>query len=93
MKKYVKGEIVEMTAEEIAALNAEQEAAEREHWQNVLYDEAVNNKIRERYTESQEFAILRQRDEKPDEYADYYSYCEECKAFVKEQKAKYADIS
>ena len=86
MKKYVNGEIVEMTAEEIAALNAEQEAVEREYWQNVLYDEAVNNKIRERYTESQEFAILRQRDEKPEEYAVYFAYCEECKAFVREKK-------
>lgn len=89
MKKYVNGEIVEMTAEEIAALNAEQEAAEREYWQNVLYGEAVNAKIRERYTESQEFAILRQRDEKPDEYEAYYAYCEDCKAFVKDQKNKY----
>lgn len=90
MKKCVNGEFIEMSSEEIAALKTEQEAAEREYWQSILYDEAVNNKIRERYTESQEFAILRQRDEKPEEYADYYSYCEECKAFVKEQITKYA---
>lgn len=89
MYKVVNGEKMAMTAEEIAALNAEQEAAEREYWRNILYDEAVNNKIRERYTESQEFAILRQRDEKPDEYAVYYLFCEDCKAFVKEQKNKY----
>lgn len=82
-----------MTQEEISELQAEAERGEAEYWQSIPYDEAVNDKIRERYTESQEFAILRQRDEKPDEYADYYSYCEECKAFVKEQKAKYADIS
>ncbi len=25
-------------------------------------------------------------DEKPEEYATYYGYCEECKAFVKEKK-------
>ena len=50
----------------------------------MSYDELVNLKIRERYTESQEFAILRQRDEKPDEFAEYYDYCEECKTFVKD---------
>ena len=86
MKKCVNGQYIEMTAEEIAAMEAEREAAEREYWQNILYDDAVNNKIRERYTESQEFAILRQRDEKPEEYAVYFAYCEECKAFVKEKK-------
>lgn len=90
MKKCVNGEFIEMTAEEIAAMEAEREDAEREYWQNIPYDEAVNNKIRERYTASQEFAILRQRDEKPEEYEAYYAYCEECKAFVKEQISKYA---
>lgn len=89
MKKCVNGKFIEMTAEEIAAMEAERETAEREYWQNILYDDAVNNKIRERYTESQEFAILRQRDEKPEEYEAYYAYCEECKAFVKDQKNKY----
>lgn len=48
------------------------------------YGEAINAKIRERYTESQEFAILRQKDEKPEEYAEYYAYCEKCKNAVKE---------
>ncbi len=77
----------EITTEELAARQSEQEKAERDYWANVDYDEAVNAKIRERYTESQEFAVLRQRDDKPDEYAAYYAFCEECKAFVKEKKA------
>lgn len=93
MKKYVNGKYIEMTAEEIATMQAEAERAEREYWANINYDEAVNAKIRERYTESQEFAILRQRDEKPDEYAVYFAYCEECKAFVKEQKAQYTETT
>ena len=59
---------------------------EREYWANIDYAEAVNNEIRKRYTESQEFAILRQKDEKPSEYAEYYAYCEQCKEFVKEKK-------
>lgn len=49
----------------------------------IDYDEAVNSKIKERYSDSQEFAILRQKDEKPEEYQGYYNYCEECKQYVK----------
>ena len=85
MKKYINGQIVEMTAEEIAASEAEEAA----YWQSVDYGEAVNAKIRERYSESQEFAILRQRDDKPEEYAEYYAFCESCKAAVKEKVAFY----
>ena len=86
MKKYVNGEYIEMTAEEIAELNAQAEATEREYWQNINYDEAVNTKIREKYTESQEFAILRQKDAKPEEYEEYYAYCESCKDYVKQKQ-------
>ena len=46
----------------------------------ILYDELVDSKIRARYTVSQEFSILRQRDTKPDEFAEYNAYCEQCKA-------------
>lgn len=88
MKKYVNGIYRDMTPEEVTAMQAEAERAEAEYWASIPYDEAVNAKIRERYTESQEFAILRQRDEKPTEYAEYYAYCEECKAFVKAKKGK-----
>lgn len=76
----------EMTPEEIADLKAGAMEAERQYWLSTPYDEAVNAEIRKRYTESQEFAILRQKDEKPDEYETYYNYCEECKAYVKAQK-------
>lgn len=62
----------------------EKQCEETERQQALPYEEAVNLKIRERYTESQEFAILRQRDEKPEEFAEYYKYCEECKAIAKQ---------
>lgn len=87
MRIYDNGTYRDMTQEEIAEMQAQTEAQEREYWANIPYDEAVNNEIRKRYTESQEFAILRQKDEKPEEYAEYYAYCEECKAFVKSRKA------
>ena len=47
------------------------------------YEEKVVAYIRERYTIDQEFAILRQRDTKPEEFAEYDRYCEECKARAK----------
>ena len=47
------------------------------------YENAVNAKIREKYTLSQELAILRQRDAKPEEYEKYNAYCEACKAAAK----------
>lgn len=88
MKKLVNGQYVELTAEEVAAHEAAQAEAERAYWLNTSYDELVDTEIRKRYTASQEFAILRQKDEKPEEYAAYYAYCEECKAYVKTQMEK-----
>lgn len=76
----------DMTAEELASAQAEQESAEAAYWQSTPYDEAVNAEIRKRYTESQEFAILRQQAEKPEEYAEYYAYCEQCKKYVRAKK-------
>ena len=86
MRIYINGEYRDMTPEEIADRQEKAEQVEREYWTTISYDEAVNAEIRKHYTESQEFAILRQRDEKPEEYAIYYAYCEDCKAYVKKQK-------
>ena len=86
MRKYVNGQYIEMTSEEIAEAQAQAEAAEREYWRSISYDDAVNDEIRKRYSASQEFAILRQQGEKPEEYREYYDYCEACKAFVKQKK-------
>jgi hypothetical protein len=73
----------DMTAEEIAEQEAQAREAERQYWLNTPYDDAVDAEIRKRYSISQEFAILRQEKEKPEEYAAYFAYCEECKAYVK----------
>lgn len=82
MKKFVNGQYIELTPTDLA----QAAEAERAYWAAVDYDEAVDAEIRKRYSVSQEFAILRQRDEKPEEYAAYYAYCEECKAYVKQRK-------
>ena len=89
MKKYINGKYIELTVEEIAQAQAAQAEMERSHWLDTPYDDLVNAEIRKRYSASQEFAILRQKDEKPEEYAAYYAYCEECKAMVKAQIEKY----
>ena len=87
MYKIINGNRVEMTAEEIAAMQADKERLDAEYWASVDYGDAVNTKIRERYSESQEFAVLRQKEEKPEEYQEYFAYCEACKDFVKTKKA------
>ena len=43
------------------------------------YAQRVSEYIREKYSLDAELAILRQKDEKPEEYAAYYAYAEECK--------------
>lgn len=48
------------------------------------YEERVVQLIRERYDLDAELAILRQRDSKPEEFAEYNSYCEECKVQAKD---------
>ncbi len=49
----------------------------------IDYDAEVHRLIREKYTQSQEFAILRQKEEKPDEFQEYFVFCEECKLKAK----------
>ncbi len=50
---------------------------------DICYEQAVNQKIRARYTLSQELALLRQREEKPQEFEAYHAYAQACKASVK----------
>ena len=50
-----------------------------------LYESLIIRKIRAKYTVNQELAILRQRDAKPVEFAEYNAYVERCKAEVKKE--------
>lgn len=49
----------------------------------IKYPQLVENKIRTRYSVSAELAILRQREVKPEEFAEYNAFCELCKAEAK----------
>ena len=88
MKKCVNGVILPMSEEEITELEQQNKQLEINYWQSIDYSEAVDNEIRKRYSVSEEFAILRQKEEKPEEYSEYYAYCEECKAYVKKMIAE-----
>ena len=49
----------------------------------IDYPKLVERKIRTKYSVSAELAILRQRDTKPEEFAEYNAFCEQCKADAK----------
>jgi broad specificity phosphatase PhoE len=55
-----------------------------ESWEH-LYETEIIRKIRKRYSVNQELAILRQRDTKTEEFAEYNAFVEKCKAEVKEE--------
>lgn len=50
----------------------------------ATYEDRVVQLIREKYSIDDELAILRQRDNKPEEFAVYNEYCEKCKDIAKE---------
>ena len=51
---------------------------------NLSKEDAIEKLIRQKYSINDELAILRQKDSKPEEYAEYYAYAEECKIKAKE---------
>ena len=79
MRINVNGVTRDMTAEEIAR----QQEEERQQFQSMDYGELVESLIRRKYSLSAEIAILRQRDSKPEEFAEYNAYAEQCKATAK----------
>lgn len=50
-----------------------------------VYGQEVSRLIRERYSLDEELALGRQRDSKPEEWAEFNAYCEECKAEAKKE--------
>lgn len=65
----------------LAQKNAESDASSRD----ALYESEVARRIRLRYSVNAELAVLRQRDAKPDEFAEYDAYAELCKSEVREE--------
>ena len=73
MKRYENGKFVEMTKEEVAEYNKNREE------QIIPYEQRVVNRIRAVYSVDDELAILRQRDTKPEEFAEYNAFVEQIK--------------
>lgn len=57
--------------------------ARKETEAKIEYENKIVALIRKKYSINQELAILRQRDTKPEEFAEYNKYVEQCKAQVK----------
>ena len=57
--------------------------ARKQKQDNDEYENKVVALIRKKYNVNQELAILRQRDAKPQEFAEYNEYVEQCKEQVK----------
>ena len=62
----------------------EVEAAVKTAEAKAEYEASVERLIRTQYSVSAELAILRQRDTKPDEFAAYNAFAEQCKARARE---------
>lgn len=74
-----------------ADLSEFEEVAELPKYTNEEYSTRVNELIRERYDESRELSILRQRDDKPTQFAEYFAFCEECKSRAKAELSARTD--
>lgn len=61
-----------------------EEIAEIQNVPPISYEQRVVNRIREKYSVDDELAILRQRDAKPKEFAEYNAFVEKIKAEEKE---------
>lgn len=72
MRIYDNGIYRDMTAEEIAEIE--------KYAPDIPFAQRVVDRIRERYSVDDELAILRQRDTKPEEFAEYNAFVERVKA-------------
>ena len=101
MKRYIKNNKVKQQQDIVVVLcnkqiiNPTEEQLFADGWQEyflseaepsvLTYEERVEQLIREKYSINQELAILRQRETKPEEFKEYFAYCEECKMLAKNE--------
>ena len=73
MKQLLNGKVIDIEVEETEVIEP------------IPYEQRVVNRIREVYSIDDELAMLRQRDSKPEEFAEYNAFVEKIKA---EEKSK-----
>ena len=61
------------------------ELAKKNGTQARLYPQLVEELIGEKYSIGAQIAIIRQKDEKPEEYQEFFDYAEYCKIMAKMQ--------
>ena len=69
--------------DEDLTFNVDKYNARKQVLANEEYENKIVALIRKKYNVNQELAILRQREVKPEEFAEYNKYVEQCKAKVK----------
>ena len=105
MKQYIKDNKIKFRNEivicknGVQVINPTEEMILSDGWQKFVvpetesyipsYEERVEQFIREKDSINQELAIQRQRETKPEEFKEYFAYCEECKRIAKEE---FADV-
>ena len=67
------------------SFNVDKYNARKQAIANDEYENKIVALIRQKYNVNQELAILRQRDTKPEEFAEYNEYVEQCKKQVKNE--------
>lgn len=67
------------------SFNIEKYNARKKKQDNDEYENKIVALIRKKYNVNQELAILRQKDTKPEEFAEYNKYVEKCKEQVKSE--------
>ena len=80
MKRCENGNFVEMTLEELEEYEKNRENSIKD----IPYEQRVVYRIRAVYSVDDELAILRQRETKPDEFAEYNAFVEKIKAEERE---------
>lgn len=101
MKRYIKNNKVKFRNEivicrnDVQVINPTEEMIFFDGWQEFVapeaepykptYEEYVEQLIRERYSLNQELAIQRQCETKPEEFEEYFAFCEKCKAKAKSE--------
>lgn len=71
--------------DEDLTFNLEKYNARKQAIANEEYENKIVSLIRKKYNVNQELAILRQREVKPEEFAEYNEYIEQCKEQVKNE--------
>ena len=83
-KKYLEGYSIRRNSDkvEVYAVRATVVPYTAEE-KKALEDKETERLIAERYSVKQELAILRQKETKPEEFAEFFAFAEECKAKAK----------